>query len=138
MRVQFLRAWNGYDDGEVYEVEDTEAGRLVGLGIARAWNKNTDKASGGVADLIGPYTIAASDDGRRFACTTALTVTVTPDSGDCIVFAPASGSLTIARASGATLNGGSTNLTRTMAANRAGVAIIANPAVANDYTVTGA
>jgi len=25
-----------------------------------------------------------------------------------------------------------------MAANRAGVAIIANPAVANDYTVTGA
>lgn len=51
MKVQFINAWNGYDEGAVYSVTDVEARRLIALGIARAWDDEIDNPGPVVATL---------------------------------------------------------------------------------------
>lgn len=87
--------------------------------------------------LSNNYTIQEGDDGVEFICTTALTITVPAlDVNPSFwVDAPPSGSVTITPSGGATLNGSATSLTRTRAANPAGVTLIGRSS--NDYGVSG-
>lgn len=85
------------------------------------------------------FALSAADDGRVFACTAALTVTIpaglTPRPAVAII-PPPSGNLSIAVSGGAQINGATTTLTRSRASNLAGVAV--QPYVdADGYGVSG-
>lgn len=95
--------------------------------------------TGVLRTLPTAYTAVEDDDGQTVKCSAATTLTLTPTSyASLIVYPPASGNLTIARSGGATLNGAASDLTRTFASNRMGVAITQNPHTPGDYTVSGA
>lgn len=51
MKVQFINAWNGYDENAIYDLADAEATRLIALGIARAWTVAGDSPSDRVATI---------------------------------------------------------------------------------------
>lgn len=81
--------------------------------------------------------ISAADNGRLLAPTTAVTYTIpaglTPQpsfSVDC----PVTGAVTVAVSGGATVNGATTSLTRTRAANPVGFVVVAH----NDTNAYGA
>jgi hypothetical protein len=119
-------------------VFDMETGQWLGL-VACSGDEIPVAAAAMVSQpLSQAYSVTALDAGKRFHCTTALTVTVSPTSGSVIVFPPSSGSLTIAVSGGATLNGASASITRTFTANRLGVPIVRNPLTQGDFSVGGA
>lgn len=45
MSVQMLRAWNGYEQHQVYTFPNAEEARLVAAGLARFWSSGTQPAS---------------------------------------------------------------------------------------------
>lgn len=95
--------------------------------------------TGFVRTIPTAYTVIEDDDSQTLKCSAATTLTLTPTSyAAVIVYPPASGNLTIGRSGGVTLNGVAADLTRTFASNRLGVAIVPNPHVAGDFTVSGA
>jgi hypothetical protein len=89
--------------------------------------------------LSAGVVIGASDDGKVFNCTTALTITF-PEllipRPSIIVNAPPSGNVSIARSGGALLNGAGTTLTRSRATNPAGFAVVPY-AESDGYGVSG-
>jgi hypothetical protein len=83
--------------------------------------------------------ITSADNGRRLAPTQAITYTIPAGllpkpsfSVDC----PASGTISVARSGGATLNGGGTTLTRTRASNPVGFVVLAHTEL-DSYGVSG-
>lgn len=89
--------------------------------------------------LSADYTLTASDNGKTFVCSTALTITVPSGLSpmpSVIVWPPSSGNTSVARGGSATLNGASTTLTRSLSSNPIGFAIAATPA-ADAYGVSG-
>jgi len=73
--------------------------------------------------------ITAADDGRMLAPTTSVTYTIPAGLNPAPSFSvdcPASGTISIARASGVTLNGGTSPLTRTRASNPVGFVVLAH------------
>lgn len=96
--------------------------------------------SNGVVPLSADYALSAADDGKQFACTTALNINV-PDAlvprPTVFVDAPPSGNVSIVRSgSVALINGAATTLTRSRASNPAGFAILAHQD-ADSYGVSG-
>lgn len=95
-------------------------------------------SGGGFTALTLPAAVTAAMSGslQRAAAAGTLTIPagVALDPG-LIVMPPASGSLTIAVSGGATINGGTSSVTRTRADNPGGVAIVAWGGDA--YGVTG-
>lgn len=117
-------------------VFDRDSGEFIGIAAESGGEILVESASSGYTQLSAAYTIGDGDAKKRFACSTSLTVTINSSSADTIIFPPASGSLTIT-GSGVTLNGDVASIIRTLSSNRAGVAIVKNPVIANDYSVTG-
>lgn len=117
-------------------VADSLADELVQRGVATY----VDSQSAAVITLTGDTTLTAAHDKAVLNCTTALTITVpsglTP-MPSCIVWPPSTGNVSIARSGTATLNGAATTLTRSLASNYSGFAIVAQP-TADAYGVTGA
>jgi hypothetical protein len=101
-------------------------------------------ASGGMVTLSGNVTIDIKSMGlflgRTLVCTTALTITLTDGLGpfSCIVQAPPAGNATIAVTGTALINGAQTAITRALAANSNGFAIVPAANVASSYLVGGA
>lgn len=94
----------------------------------------------GIVQLQGDYTLASSDEGKQFACTTALNINV-PDAlvprPTVFVDAPPTGNVSIVRSgSAALINGASTTLTRSRSSNPAGFVILAHQD-ADSYGVSG-
>lgn len=85
-----------------------------------------------------PYTLTGADIGTILDVKSAGTITVPPGftNYSCILIPPGSGTLTIAAGAGVLLNGAGTSLTRTLANNATGVALIPT-SVANTYLVGG-
>lgn len=81
---------------------------------------------GDAQTLSGAYTLKASDDGQRFSCTTALTITI-PDGlsprPSITVTPPASGNLTITMAGSEQVSGASSATRARGTTNPAGVAL---------------
>jgi len=79
-------------------------------------------------DVAGPITLAAHDAGSMWRMTDAGTITIPAGLSlppSLVIVPPASGNLSVAVSGGATINGGTTTLTRTRALNPGGVAIVA-------------
>lgn len=99
--------------------------------------------SGAIVILSASVTIDAKSvsqfTGRTLVCTTALTITLSEGLGtfSCIVQAPPAGNATIAVAGNALINGAQTSLTRTLAANANGFAIMPAANASNSYLVGG-
>lgn len=93
--------------------------------------------SNGYISKGADYTVLDTDSELKFACATALVVTINTTSKDTIWFPPAVGNMTIRAGVGVTLNGASADQVRALTLNRGGVGIFANPVVAGDFTVTG-
>ena len=92
-----------------------------------------------IVSLNADRTIRASDDGRQFTCTTALTITIPASLSprpSFVAHPPASGNLSIAVSGGAQINGSTATLTRSRANNFAGVAVVAY-AESDGYGVSG-
>lgn len=117
-------------------VFDKETGEFLGVAAASGDEILVDTTGVGYTEISTSYTVMATDAKRRFACVNTTTVTINTSSADTIIFPPASGSLTIS-GSGVTLNGDVASVARTLSSNRAGVAVIKNPVIANDFSVTG-
>ena len=85
--------------------------------------------------------LTAADDGARYYATGPITLT-TPNGlvpkPECSVLPPPTGNLTVAFSGGATGNGAATAITRTRAANPAGIVITPYPDVTDGYGVSGA
>ena len=117
--------------GQQEERSDAEANSLLATGLFAALTGSQVASSS--------FTLAASDDGKVFNVTTAITVTfpagLSPKPNVGFVLPP-SGSLTIAVSGGANINGATTTLTRARSANPAG--IVVQPYTESDgYGVSG-
>jgi hypothetical protein len=119
------------------------AGTITGLATVATSGAYSDlsglpTASLDVVDVSSSRSVTAADDGKMLRATTAITLTwpsgLSPQP-NILVMPPASGSVSLA-ASGTTLNAASTTLTRSRAANPAGVAVMSQGA--NAYGVSGA
>ena len=91
--------------------------------------------------LTADYVLTADDDGKRFQATTAITLTIPAGLSprpELTVLPPPTGNLTLAFSGGATGNGAATSITRTRAANPAGIVITPYPDVTDGYGVSGA
>ncbi len=133
--ILMLHAYNGYYKNQVIELGSTEETRLIGLGLAVA-----DVAPGGAGiPVASSFSLTSADDGKVFACTAALTITIQAALSprpSVVVIPPPSGNVSIAVSGGAQLNGATTTLTRSRASNLAGVAVV--PYVdADGYGVSG-
>lgn len=92
---------------------------------------NYGVSKNGAADNVVPvtasFTVAATDDGKVFAFTTAATATIPAGLSprpNFIVIPPPSGNASIAVSGGAQVNGATATLTRSRASNFAGVAVV--------------
>ena len=112
-----------------------------------SWPKRGNQApvsGAGVADSAN-VTLAASDDGSSRIPNGTLTYTVnaatawdlTPAPAGVLIYLPASGTISVAVSGGPTLNGGTTTLTRTLAANPSGVVALSRIQGSNAYGLTG-
>lgn len=122
------------EPGQADVVEVTPDGQIVGPGgtILKV------SPSGGIP-LSADITLTADDDGKQYACTVSLTVTLpaglSPRPQVAFV-PPPTGNLTIARSGAAQINGGSASVTRTRTANPAGI-VIQPYAESDGYGVSG-
>lgn len=129
-RLAFARDFTIYDlnaDGtKSAPVGPTRAGgaQAAAAGLAAA-------PGPAVVTLSADYILKTSDNGKKFVCTMALTITLPvtvylPDG----VFAvpPAAGNLSIASDGTSTLNAATSTLTRTAANNPAGIVIVTHTA----------
>jgi hypothetical protein len=87
-------------------------------------------------ELSADYVLTAGDDGKQFYCTTALVVSV-PVTISALFDAPPTGNVTIRKVGSITLNGGTADLTRSLASNPAGFVIKPTLGVANNVGVSG-
>lgn len=131
--------WKG---GEASKKLDLNGGtaRITSVSRAIEYNVSYDDVDG-YSTLASAYTIAASDDGKRFRCTTALTITIPAalvPRPEFTVMPPSTGNLSIAFSGGSQGNGAATTITRTRASNPAGVVITPWPDVTDGYGVSGA
>lgn len=81
---------------------------------------------GGVVAVSASRALASSDNGSVLRCSTSVTLEYPEGLGDafsCLVEPPASGTVTLDPTGSCTLNGGTSNLTRTRSSNPAGVVI---------------
>lgn len=90
--------------------------------------------------LSTDYTLKSADNGKKFTCAAALTITLPvavylPDG--VIVVPPASGNVSIASDGSSTLNTATSTLTRAAAANPAGIALVTHT-TAGVASVSGA
>ena len=72
------------------------------------------------------FTLSAADDGKQYACTTSLTITIPASLSPrptIIVAPPPTGNLSIAVSGGSQINGGTSTLTRTRLANPTSIVV---------------
>lgn len=116
-------------DGSLYTTAD-------GVLVTADYLPATQRAQ---VTLSGAYILKASDDGRVFICSTAITVTIPAGLSprpNVAFIPPASGNVSMAVSGGATINGATTTLTRARSANPAG--FIVQPYSESDgYGVSG-
>ena len=101
----------------------------------------SEAAAADVSTLEANYTLKASDDGKRFYATAALTITVPSGLSpqpEVFIDCPASGNVTVASDGTALLNGATTSLTRARSANAIGFAISPHQGASSSYGVSGA
>lgn len=133
--------------GSVVSVFDaaTESGLIasksaISSAAAVTWTVPSE-IDGQAFPLDADYTIKASDDGRRFYATKAITVTVPllDPQPEFTVQTPASGTLTLHPIGGVTFNGAASDVTRTRASNQVGSVVVTPYAgEGNAYGVSGA
>jgi hypothetical protein len=120
--IRMLHAYNGYYKNQVIDLGSTEETRLIGLGLAVA-----DVAPGGAGIPVAiSFSLTSADDGKVFACTAALTITIPATLSprpSVIVIPPPSGNVSIAVSGGAQLNGATTTLTFSRANSPAGIEV---------------
>lgn len=96
--------------------------------------------SGGVTPLSASRAITAADNAVWLTPTVALTLTIPAGLSPMASFTvdcPAAGAISVAVSGGATINGASTTLTRTRAANPVGFVVLAHQET-DTYGVSGA
>lgn len=131
--------WKG---GQAFRQLDLNGGtaRITAVTRGLEYNASSDDVNG-FAALSADRTLSAADDGKRFQATTAITLTITAGLSprpELTVLPPITGNLTLAFSGGATGNGAATAITRTRAANPAGIVITPYPDVTDGYGVSGA
>lgn len=138
-----------WEPGKIEERSDTEAAQLLGTGLfadQSALQLPDSKVEAISAVVSGDRTpvassrdITADDNGKFLTPTGTLTLTI-PAGLDPMpsftVDCPASGTVSIARSTTATINGAGTTLTRTRANNPVGFVVLAHESDA--YGVSGA
>ena len=131
-------AFGRLETGREYEIDD---------GVGAAWIASGLATDASVDDLAAstPLSVsrgaAGTDDGKRYYATTAITLAIPKGlrpRPELTVLPPPTGNLTIAFSGGATGNGAATSITRTRAANPAGIVITPYPDVTDGYGVSGA
>lgn len=95
-----------------------------------------------VADATG-YTLLPADNGLPRAPTGTLSYTINastlwPVAGNCRIYLPASGTISFVVSGGATINGGTSTLTRTLAGNLNGWVELAKVQGTDAYGLSGA
>lgn len=128
----------GVPGARAYVVDRGMAEHLVSGGTLVAVGAGSGGSSTPLPLSTG-YTLTAADDGKRYYCTTALTVTIPENLAtepEVVILPPASGNLTIAVTGTATLNGAALPLTRTRAGNPVGVVISPHTGQTNAYGVS--
>lgn len=149
----FTDGFTTYQSGQELSVPSEVAQRWIADGKAQAdtdgqqsWLSSTEVAatralvSGDRTADATSRGITASDNGKTLAPTGALTYTIPAGLSPAPSFTvdcPASGTITIARSGGATLNGAGTSLTRTRASNPVGFVVLAHVET-DSYGVSGA
>lgn len=142
MTIQFINAWNGYDENAIYTLSAPEETRLIAAGLARNYVAGlTDRPSSvpGAQQVIdSSRNISAADDGLQLACVAAVTLTIPAGLSprpSFIVVPPPAGVVSLAVSGGALINGAATTITRARSSNVA-VVVIGNPD-ADTYGVSG-
>ena len=90
-------------------------------------------------DKAASFSLAATDDGKVFNCTAALTITIPAGLAtrpQFAVMAPPTGNVSIAVTGGALVNGATTTLTRARSANVAGF-VVSPYSESDGYGVSG-